>query len=371
MMKKRLPVVLSLCLAGMGWLATPGAIRAGQVQSDQGSKAASKSSTSSQAAAAAPQAFTEQEVLKLVKKNKKHLDRITPELSQRGVDFNVTPQIEAKLRKVGADSATMAVIQQGTPAARAARAAQGKKAAGPVISPAEAQAYNATRNELDPDKGIQLCETFAKTFPKSIFLSYVYAFEAHDYAMKNDVANAAVYAEKAAKTNSRDMMALIMAAEYLPEPAALQGSDLMKNQKLDEAEGDAKKALSLIPMIPKAPTESDADFKTRKADYASQMHAALGLIHLQRADMSLAGPDKTELAKAEQEYKTAISLENPPNPADYFRLGEVYKTAGNVPAAIDAFNNAAKLVPPNSQIATLVGQEIRQLKAQKNSAAKP
>ena len=49
------------------------------------------------------------------------------------------------------------------------------------------------------------------------------------------------------------------------------------------------------------------------------------MIHLDRAQLGLMGLDQQELAKAEQEYRLAVTLTDKPEANDYYRLGETCK----------------------------------------------
>ena len=92
------------------------------------------------------------------------------------------------------------------------------------------------------------------------------------------------------------------------------------------------------------------------------------MIHLQRSTMGLAGPDKDELAKAEEEYQQAVTLGERPNPADYYRLGEARASLGKVDEAIQAFTKAGEL-GGDSVIKTFSDQRIAELS--KRKAAQP
>ena len=67
------------------------------------------------------------------------------------------------------------------------------------------------------------------------------------------------------------------------------------------------------------------------------------MIHLDRAQLGLMGLDKGELAKAEQEYKLAVSTTDHPDPSDYYRMGEACRLQGKLDDAIAAFTKASEL----------------------------
>ena len=111
--------------------------------------------------------LTEKDLIKLIKHNKKHLATIAPTIEAQGLAFELTPEIETKLQKAGADETFIANLKGYTPSARAEKA----KTAGPQASPEEAKAYNDLKAEKDPGKTIQDSDEFAKNYPNSQLLS--------------------------------------------------------------------------------------------------------------------------------------------------------------------------------------------------------
>jgi len=262
------------------------------------------------------------------------------EINQRGVDFELTPDIEKKLRKAKADDAFIDLVKNSSPQARAARAAQG---GAKVSSPAENQAIRNLQNELVPEKALQLVEEFVKTYPKSTYLSYAYFFGANACLQKGDPAQEMAYLEKSLEANPDNVFSLVMKATLLPQPQMLKGGGELKEKRLTEAVEAANKALKLVEQLPKSPQETDEGLAKRKAFLAAGAHAALGLAHLQRASMALEGPDKGELATAEQEYRTAVTSVDKPTPEDFYRLGETLVIENKLPQALAAFTKASEL----------------------------
>ena len=212
-----------------------------------------------------------------------------------------------------------------------------------AVSPAEDQAFRSIPKELVPEKTLQLVEEFAKTYPKSTFLSFAYLFGANALQVKGDLAQTLVYLDKSLEANPDNILSLVMKATLLPQPQMLKGGDDVKTKRLTEAEEVANKALKLIDQIPKSPQETDELLAKRKAMLAAGAHSALGLMHLQRAWMALEGPDKAELATAEQEYRTSVTSVANPAPEDYYRLGETLVIENKLPQALAAFTKASEL----------------------------
>ena len=121
--------------------------------------------------------------------------------------------------------------------------------------------------------------------------------------------------------------------------------------------------------MPKPPNQTDDQFQQAKSAVTAEAHAALGMVHLQRATQALSGPDAEELSKAEKEYQAAVSGPNP-NPEDYFRLGEAYAMHNKTDEAINAFTKASQL-SQGGPLQTYAEQRLRAMKEKKAQAATP
>ena len=119
-----------------------------------------------------------------------------------------------------------------------------------------------------------------------------------------------------------------------------------------------------VAKLPKQPNEADADYQKRQVEIGSQIHGPLGMIHLQLANAGLAGPDKAELAKAEQEFTAAVTGTAHPDPRDYYRLGEAYGMDEKWDNAIQAFTKAGDL-GQGTLIKTYADQQIGEMKKKK------
>ncbi len=246
---------------------------------------------------------------------------------------------------------------------------------GPQLSAEEQQAYAAIQPEvsagLDPDKVISLSQDFEKKFPNSTLLTYVYAFEASGYQQKGEINKVVEASEKSLKLNPDNLMSLIAISSMLPQPKLMQGNDLDKEKKLTEAETDANHALDLIGKLPKQPNETDDQFKKRKDHISSELHGALGMVHLQKATMALTGGmDPDELAKAARDFKASVDLTDRPAPQNYFRLGEIYTHQNKIDDAIGAFSKASEL-GQGTGIQQFADSQIEALKKRQAQAKPP
>ena len=286
--------------------------------------------------------MTEKEVITELKKD--GADQLLKDLDRRGVAFEMDPDTEKRLRKA---KATDQVIQAVTSAGPKEKAAAAKAAAmasgGVVISPEESADFKALQTELDPDKAISLAEGFVQKHPQSEVLTYVYAFEANAYEMKGDADKIVESGQKSLALKKDNLMSLLIVSYAIPTPQYIskhQGTD--EDKQLTAAETYCQQAFTAVNDLKKQTNESDADFAKRKAIYISNVHADLGLIHLDRAQEGLMGLDKDELAKAENEYKQAVTVTENPEPSDYYRLGEACRLQGKIDDAIAAFSEGQR-----------------------------
>jgi tetratricopeptide (TPR) repeat protein len=314
-------------------------------------------------APAGPPPFTEKEVIKMLKKQGP--EAVIQEVKQRGVDFDMTQEIAQQLRKKKASDEVITAVANAGPKARAEAAKAAAMGAHGIALPAEQEkAYTAIRNELDPSKQIALAEEFEKTYPDSPALSYVYSFEAAAYQQKGDVNKIVELCQKSLKLKPDNLMSLVLISSMIPQPQYLKDREAEKGQLLEEAENYAQDALKQINEIPRQPGETDEAYQKRKDSFAAGVHSALGMIHLERSTMGLAGADKDELAKAEQEFNTAVSATDRPTPQDYYRLGEAYSIDGKIDDAIGAFKKAAEY-GQGTMIKTYADQRVAALEKQK------
>jgi len=146
----------------------------------------------------------------------------------------------------------------------------------------------------------------------------------------------------------------------MPQPQYLNNHKAEQEKILQDTQTRATHALELIAKLPKLPTESDEDYQKRLAEIGSQVHGPLGMFHLEMANQSLSGLDKTELGKAEEEFNAAVSKTTHPDPRDYYRLGETYKLDGKTDDAIQAFTRAGEL-GQGTLIKTYADQQVAEL----------
>jgi tetratricopeptide (TPR) repeat protein len=310
-----------------------------------------------------PVPLTEKEVTKEIKNSP--AETLIKDVKDRGVDFDMTPEIEKHLRKSKATDDEVEAVRQAGPKVRAQTAKLVMQGAGAQDIPKEqGQAYDAIKTELDPDKAIAQADDFVKKFPDSKILTYVYSFEANAYQQKGDVEKVVETCNKSLQLNPDNLMSLVLSIGMMPQPQYLNAHKGDQETVLQEAQKRAAHALELIAKLPKQAAESDADYQKRLAEISSQVHGPLGMVHLELASGGLTGPDKAELEKAEQEFTTAVTTTAHPDPRDYYRMGEAYAMDAKWDDAIQAFTKAGDL-GQGTLIKTYADQQIGEMKKKK------
>lgn len=309
--------------------------------------------------------LSQREVMELLK-SKQYAPNAAAILESRGVNFELTPEIEKQLRKAKATDAVIEAVKNGSPTARKDRiVAQG----GIAATPEEERDFRAIQDELSQDVAIQLAADFEKKYPQSPLLTYALALSAAGYEQKGDIANLIIQSEKSLALKSDNLMTLLILAQNLPQPQSLQKGNV--DDKLDRAEKYAKLALELIEKVPPQATESAEQYAARKTYYLRDLHSSLGMVHMQRAMQSLGEPDPGELKQAEQEFQTAVTISKDPNASDFYRLGEVREHLKKYDEAIEAFTRSGQL-GEGTVIKTYADQRIATLQKLKGQApAKP
>jgi len=319
-----------------------------------------------------PVPLSEKEVTKEIKSSP--AETVIKDVKERGVDFDMTPDIEKKLRKAKATDEVVEAVRQAGPKVRAQTAKLTMAGGGPTgtqsIPKEQGQAYDAIKTELDPDKAISMVNDFAQKYPDSSLLTYVYSFGANAYQQKGDVEKVVDLTDKSLKLNPDNLMSLILSISMMPQPQYLNNHKADQEKVLQQAETEANHALEIISKLPKLSSESDADYQRRVTEIGSQVHGPLGMIHLELANGGLAGPDKAELAKAEQEFNIAVTTTGHPDPRDYYRLGETYRMDSKWDDAIQAFTKAGEL-GQGTLIKTYADQQIGEIKKQKEAQGTP
>ena len=222
----------------------------------------------------------------------------------------------------------------------------GASSKGAQFARGEESAYKAF-SELKPqdtDRLIQTGSAFIRKYPSSLFAEAVYSQLSLAEYQKQDFAEMERYASKALALNPSDVTVLVFTGWVIPHSSDTSPA------KLDKAQEYEKRALDLLPTLPKPAGMTDKQMSDAKAQYESQAHSGLGLAYYR----------SNNFAGAVSELRTATSGASTPDPADYYALGSSLDS-------LNLFSDAAKAFKVCAGIA---GTERAQCKQKEELAKK-
>ena len=169
----------------------------------------------------------------------------------------------------------------------------------------------------DPAKKDQMGEDFVAKYPQSRYRSEIYAFLVRGYLAQGQVDKMEVVGDKEIELNGNDAQTLAIVGSTLPRVMNPNTPDPQK--RLDKAESYCKRALDLIPTLPK-PTELSA-------------YSGLGLVAIRRQKYAEAVPN----------FEQAVKLDTTPDPVNYYLLGVANEKTSHFDDAVAAFTKCAAL----------------------------
>ena len=195
-----------------------------------------------------------------------------------------------------------------------------------IADPAEKAAFLRLYQHKVPAEMLQAAKLFLQDFPQSAFLAQAYevaadsSFDQHDYSAGLDFARQSL--------------------TYLPENPELLAAvaDVQAREQLnDQAVMSARAALDYFDRIGRPGAIAESQWPATKRRLQASANFALGRALLQEAVNAPAGEKRTALLK---ESEQALSQARALNPEDWeivYALGLARLTAGDFPAAADAF----------------------------------
>lgn len=254
--------------------------------------------------------------------------------------------------KPGQASAT----QQSAPAGQAQ--AQPGAAAQPAGKPLpqaktqeEFQAYQQAATKTDPAEAEAAADDFAAKFKDSEIRGVLYHRVLQLYQSANNAEKAIEIGRKILAINPNDPIANVMVATFIAERT--RETDLDKDQRVAEAQKDAKKALETV----------DTEFMTAPGTPPERVEAAKAMIKsMAYAALGASEAANSNYAAAENYFKQAVSIPSAqPDAVMWLQYALVLDKAKKYPEALTIANKAFDASPAGSPVQNLVKQERERL----------
>jgi tetratricopeptide (TPR) repeat protein len=221
----------------------------------------------------------------------------------------------------------------------------------------EIDALMAIQNAPTADERVKKVDEFVVNFPDSEFRAAVLLAAADAASRKGDSAKVGFYVDQVLAIDPKNYTAMLIVSSDLAQHT--REFDLDKEEKLANAEKNAKTALELIPNAPKPrPDLADDQWAGEKRMRIEQAHETLGMVAALRK--------KYDVAIAE--FKLAADDPNP-DPSTLVRLAQAYNSSGKPDEALSIANKL--LATPDLNPVVKQYAQTEKSKAEKAKTAKP
>jgi tetratricopeptide (TPR) repeat protein len=202
-------------------------------------------------------------------------------------------------------------------------------------SPEEEAAFKAFQEAppTDPAKKDQLGEDFIQKYPQSRYRSVVYQGLVSGYFATNQVPKLLDAGEKEIALNPNDAPVLAVMAQTIAR--TYNGQQPNAAQQLDKAEDYSKRAIEIVPTLPKPAALTDDAFTMAKNDTLEMAHGGLGLVYIRKAKYTEAIPELEASIKADTHPQA--------DPVNYYLLGMAHSKTSHYDAAVTAFTKCAAI----------------------------
>jgi len=230
----------------------------------------------------------------------------------------------------------------------------------PPVSAEEDAAIKAFRDSpvTDIDKKDQAGEAFLQKYPQSRYRSEVYGWLVRGYFSLGQVDKLEAAGDKELQLNPNDAQTLAIIGSALPR--AMNASTPNPQQRLDKAEQYSKKALELLPTLPKPAELTDENFMKAKDQTSALAYSGLGMVAIRR----------NKFAEAIPNFEQAVKLDPTPDPVNYFLLGLAEQRTSHFDNAAAAFAKCAAIPGGMQATCKSSAEEAKKLGATQLSAPK-
>jgi tetratricopeptide (TPR) repeat protein len=177
----------------------------------------------------------------------------------------------------------------------------------------------------------KLGEEFLAKYPQSRYRSEIYSWLVKAYLATDQVDKLEAAADKEIALNPNDAQTMAIVGYALPRKMNSATPDPEK--RLDKAEECSKKALELLPTLPKPDALSEQDFLKAKDQTSALAYSGLGLVAIRRQKYGEAIPN----------FEQAVKLDPVPDPVNYYLLGLANEKTSHFEDAVAAYTKCSAI----------------------------
>jgi tetratricopeptide (TPR) repeat protein len=193
----------------------------------------------------------------------------------------------------------------------------------------ESDALMAVQNATDADGRIKAAQKVLMEFKKTEFKEWLLYMIVVSAGEKKDYVEMEVYGDRLLEANPEHGLVLVDLGYLIAGQARVD--DLNKSERLAKAEGFAKRALRVIPTMPKPnPQVTDELWLSERKTMMAQVHETLGIVAYMRDDY----------AGAEESFRKSIAAASQLRGTAYVRLGQALLDQGKLAEAEEASDKA-------------------------------
>lgn len=205
---------------------------------------------------------------------------------------------------------------------------------------------------------LQAAEAFVQKYPQSHYRQLVYSFLTAGYIQIGQSDKGVEFGDKEIELNPADVQTMAVISQTIPRNINPSAPDTEK--KLAKAETYGRKAVEIMPTIPKPEGMADDVFATAKNQTLAMAHSGLGLVDWRRG----------KFADAIPELEQSIKLDPVPDPVNWFILGVVNQNTSHFDDAARAFGKCALIPWKLQDTCKTKSEEAKKLAATRLSAPK-
>ena len=205
---------------------------------------------------------------------------------------------------------------------------------------------------------LQAAESMLQKYPQTRYRSTLYAFLTVGYIQVGQADKAIEFGDKEIELNPNDAQTMAIVSQTIPRSYNPSAPDAAK--RLDKAEQYGKKAVEILPTMPKPEGMTDEVFMSAKNQTLAIAHSGLGLVNWRRG----------KYAEAIPELEQSVKLDPTPDPVNWFILGVVDQNTAHFDDAAAAFGKCALIPGKLQDTCKTKTEEAKKLAATKLSVPK-